>query len=249
MGTVFGGVDPARAYCWGMAAVGELVRSTSGAWMVRPPLRCPRGHPLRPGRMLVGSIACSCGRHLTWCCECGAVIYGSAPSERCSLLDGTPRISAEHHPGVGTVRGHVLDMSTRVISTGGDGIREIVPSRVVDRVDPDGPPANLRAQRVDERFSDPANTGWIIAAAGEYHLDVGAWISQGGRNADGCIQQCQGCHHCGAKDTSDLACALTSSTLTYFVQRHTTAHLADCGHETKGRRAARQRRRDRVYYF
>jgi hypothetical protein len=31
--------------------------------MVRP-LRCPRGHPLRPGRMLVGSIACSCGRHL-----------------------------------------------------------------------------------------------------------------------------------------------------------------------------------------
>jgi hypothetical protein len=23
--------------------------------------------------MLVGSIACSCGRHLTWRCECGAV--------------------------------------------------------------------------------------------------------------------------------------------------------------------------------
>jgi len=40
-----------------MPAVGELVRSTSGQWMVRPPLRCPRGHPLRPGRMLVGSIA------------------------------------------------------------------------------------------------------------------------------------------------------------------------------------------------
>ena len=39
-----------------MAAVGELVRSTSGQWMVRPPLRCPRGHPLRPGRMLVQKI-------------------------------------------------------------------------------------------------------------------------------------------------------------------------------------------------
>jgi hypothetical protein len=46
--------------------------------MVRPPLRCPRGHPLRPGRMLVGSIACSCGRHLTWRCECEAVTYGPA---------------------------------------------------------------------------------------------------------------------------------------------------------------------------
>jgi len=30
-------------------AVGELVRCTNGAWMVRPPLRCPRGHSLRPG--------------------------------------------------------------------------------------------------------------------------------------------------------------------------------------------------------
>jgi hypothetical protein len=55
MGIVFGGVDPARAYCWGMAAVGELVRSTSGQWMARPPLQCSRGHKLRPGRMLVGA--------------------------------------------------------------------------------------------------------------------------------------------------------------------------------------------------
>ncbi|MGB7142723.1 MAG: hypothetical protein WA290_22915, partial [Mycobacterium sp.] len=30
--------------------------------------------------------------------------------------------------------------------------------------------------------------------------------------------------------------ALTSSMLTYLVQRHTTAQLADCGRETKGRR-------------
>lgn len=44
-----------------MAGVGELVRSTPGAWMVRPPQRWPRGHLLRPGRMPVGSIACSCG--------------------------------------------------------------------------------------------------------------------------------------------------------------------------------------------
>jgi hypothetical protein len=72
-----------------MAAIGELVRSTSGQWMARPPLRCPHGHPLRPGRMLVGSVACSCGRHLTGCCECGAVTYGPALAEGCSLLDAT----------------------------------------------------------------------------------------------------------------------------------------------------------------
>jgi hypothetical protein len=36
-----------------------------------------------PGRMLVGSIACSCGRHLTWRCECGAVTYGPALGEGC----------------------------------------------------------------------------------------------------------------------------------------------------------------------
>jgi hypothetical protein len=59
-----------------MAAVGELVQPTSGQWTARPPLHCPSGHLLRPGRMLVGSIASSCGRHLTWACECGAVTYG-----------------------------------------------------------------------------------------------------------------------------------------------------------------------------
>src|SRR6476660_4725461 len=31
-----------------MAAVGELVRSTSGAWITRPPARCPSGHALGP---------------------------------------------------------------------------------------------------------------------------------------------------------------------------------------------------------
>jgi hypothetical protein len=41
--------------------------------------------------MLVGSIACSCGRHLTWSCECGAVSYGPALTSGCSLLDGPAR--------------------------------------------------------------------------------------------------------------------------------------------------------------
>ena len=64
-----------------MPAIGELVRSTTGQWMVKPPLHCPRGHRLRPGHTLVGSIACSCGRHLMWRCECGAITYGPALGE------------------------------------------------------------------------------------------------------------------------------------------------------------------------
>ena len=76
-----------------MAAVGELVQLTAGRWIFQPPLRCPRGHPLRPGRMLVRSIACSCGRHLTWrCSRCGAVTYGPALANGCSLLDGPARV-------------------------------------------------------------------------------------------------------------------------------------------------------------
>jgi hypothetical protein len=39
-----------------MAGVGELVRSTTGQWMVKPPLHCPRGHPLRPGHTLVEQL-------------------------------------------------------------------------------------------------------------------------------------------------------------------------------------------------
>jgi hypothetical protein len=44
------------------------------------------------GRILVGSLACSCGRHLTWRYECGAVTYGPALANGCSLLDGPARV-------------------------------------------------------------------------------------------------------------------------------------------------------------
>jgi hypothetical protein len=46
--------------------------------------------------MLVGSIACSCGRHLTWRCECGTVTYGPALAEGRSLLDGLARVRGRH---------------------------------------------------------------------------------------------------------------------------------------------------------
>jgi hypothetical protein len=91
---------PNSGCCWrfdpatnvdAMPAVGELV-CRSGQWMVQPPEVCPRGHRLLPGRMLVGTVACSCGRHITWQCECGEVTYGPALTPSCSVLDGPARI-------------------------------------------------------------------------------------------------------------------------------------------------------------
>jgi hypothetical protein len=62
------------------------------------PLLLPGGHRLLPGHTSVGTIACSCGRHLTWRCECGAVTYGPALAEGCSLLDGPRGCAASEHP-------------------------------------------------------------------------------------------------------------------------------------------------------
>jgi hypothetical protein len=55
-------------------------------------LRLAPGHGIAPRAISIGSIACSCGRHLTWRCECGAVTYGPALGDGCSLLDGPARV-------------------------------------------------------------------------------------------------------------------------------------------------------------
>jgi hypothetical protein len=74
--------------------VGSLVRSTGGAWMVRPPQRCGNGHPLTPGGVLVGTIVCACGerRHLTWLCECGDTSYGPDLGPDCTVMNGPARV-------------------------------------------------------------------------------------------------------------------------------------------------------------
>ena len=64
----------------------------------RPPQRCTSGHWLLPGRMIVYAIACSCGEHLTWECECSAITYGPALAEGCSLLDGPARGAVSSPP-------------------------------------------------------------------------------------------------------------------------------------------------------
>jgi hypothetical protein len=49
-----------------MPAVGVLVRCTDRSWIARPPTRCPRGHRLAPGRVLVGHQPPSSRSALRW---------------------------------------------------------------------------------------------------------------------------------------------------------------------------------------
>jgi hypothetical protein len=75
----------------GVPAVGDLVRSTAGQWMVRPPQHCPSGHKLAPGRVLVGHVPCGCRRrsgHMTWACECGATVHAPPLADACRVLAG-----------------------------------------------------------------------------------------------------------------------------------------------------------------
>jgi hypothetical protein len=74
-----------------MADVGELVRSTTGPMDGQATAALPATR-FAPGHVLVGCVACSRGRHLTWRCECGAVSYGLALAEGCSLLRGPARV-------------------------------------------------------------------------------------------------------------------------------------------------------------
>jgi hypothetical protein len=73
--------------------VGDLVLSADGEWMVRPPQHCGHGHPITPGRVLVGTAVCACqDRHLTWLCECGSMVYGPELGPDCAVLNGPARI-------------------------------------------------------------------------------------------------------------------------------------------------------------
>lgn len=73
-----------------MSDVGDLVQTTSGAWVVRSPTHCANGHRLAPDRCLVGFAHCSHGDGHTswWCRECGDTVYGPPLIESCSLFNG-----------------------------------------------------------------------------------------------------------------------------------------------------------------
>jgi hypothetical protein len=71
--------------------IGDLVRSTTGQWIIRPPTRCPNGHRLGAGQVLVGHEAClgHGSGHYTWTCRtCDATVYGPPRGEHCTALDG-----------------------------------------------------------------------------------------------------------------------------------------------------------------
>ena len=44
---------------------GELVQTMAGKWITHPPSRCPNGHTLGPGEVLVGHQACLHYRDIT----------------------------------------------------------------------------------------------------------------------------------------------------------------------------------------
>ncbi len=62
-----------------------------------------------------------------------------------------------------------------------NAVTEIAAGRVVDRVDGHRPAADLRAHRIDERLTDPADARGLGSASREHHLDVGARLSRRGR--------------------------------------------------------------------
>lgn len=57
-----------------MAVVGDLVQRR-GKWITLAPTHCPHGHPLGPGQVLVGHVACGghgTGHTLWHCATCPA---------------------------------------------------------------------------------------------------------------------------------------------------------------------------------
>ena len=83
--------------------LGELVQTTAGKWITHPPTRCPNGHTLGPGEVLVGHQAClgHGGGHTTWTCRaCDQTVYGPPLNTHCTTLAG---------PAVGVGTQDILD--------------------------------------------------------------------------------------------------------------------------------------------
>ena len=67
-----------------MPTVGELVRTTTGQWMVWGPKHCPVGHELVPGSLIVAYRPCTAhGGHQTWTCPCGKTVAAPATTDSC----------------------------------------------------------------------------------------------------------------------------------------------------------------------
>jgi hypothetical protein len=85
-----------------LTVLGELLQTTAGTWITHPPTRCPNGHPLGPGAVLVGHVAClghGGGGHTRWHCRtCDAVVYGPPLNTHCTTLEGPATVRISAHP-------------------------------------------------------------------------------------------------------------------------------------------------------
>src|SRR4029079_5881360 len=84
-------------------ALGELIGTTSGAWITHPPTRCPNGHDFGAGRGLVCYQAClgHGGGHPTWTCRARDTRCTGQPlNTHCTALEGPAvvRISTTDTP-------------------------------------------------------------------------------------------------------------------------------------------------------
>jgi hypothetical protein len=92
-------------------------------------------------------------------------------------------------------------MSARVPNADQGG-GEVGGGGIVDRIYPERPCADSRAQGVYERVSRGAKAGVLGGATREYHLEVGARLCGRGRN--GCAQRRQTC--CCNNEYRGMAC-------------------------------------------
>ncbi len=73
-----------------MPDVGDLIHTTAGTWITRPPTRCPNGQ-LGADQVLVGHQAClgHGGGHTTWTCRtCDQTVYGPPLNTHCTRSMG-----------------------------------------------------------------------------------------------------------------------------------------------------------------
>lgn len=86
-----------------MPEVGDLVRSTTGGWVTLAPARCPNGHELGAGQVIVGHAVCvghGGGGHTTWTClACDALVFGPQLAPHCSILDGPAAVRISNRYG------------------------------------------------------------------------------------------------------------------------------------------------------
>jgi hypothetical protein len=104
-------------------------------------------------------------------------------------------------------------MTARVPDPVDDGLRkrnavaEIAAGGVVNRIHVHRSRANLRAERVDERLSDPAHPWRFTGTPGEHHFHVRARL--GGRNRDRRAEQRRRGQDRGTRDTEETSDSAT----------------------------------------